>query len=114
MLILPTSLWKIGMTKKEIDSKIDDIIEFSEVGEFIDTPVKRYSSGMFVKLAFSVAIRLRNSSPNASASLTGFAPSITKTPSLSRNFLSESDFISLISAFCFEVIIGLPLEVKPS
>ena len=45
----------LGMTKKEIDSKLEDIIEFSECREFIDTPVKRYSSGMYVKLAFSVA-----------------------------------------------------------
>ena len=48
----------LGMTKKEIDSKIEDIIEFSECRQFIDTPVKRYSSGMYVKLAFSVAAHL--------------------------------------------------------
>ena len=48
----------LGMTKKEIDRKIEDIIEFSEVRQFIDTPVKRYSSGMYVKLAFSVAAHL--------------------------------------------------------
>ena len=48
----------LGMTKGEIDAKMEDIIEFSEVRDFIDTPVKRYSSGMFVKLAFSVAAHL--------------------------------------------------------
>jgi len=46
------------MTKAEIDSKMEDIIEFAEVRDFIDTPVKRYSSGMYVKLAFSVAAHL--------------------------------------------------------
>ena len=50
----------LGMSKAQIDSKLEDIIEFSEVGEFIDTPVKRYSSGMYVKLAFSVAVHLQS------------------------------------------------------
>lgn len=45
----------LGMTKKEITSKIDDIIEFSGCQRYIDTPVKRYSSGMTVRLAFAVA-----------------------------------------------------------
>ena len=48
----------LGMTKAEIDSKLDDIIAFSECADFIDTPVKRYSSGMYVKLAFAVAAHL--------------------------------------------------------
>lgn len=48
----------LGMTKREVDSKIESIIDFSECRQFIDTPVKRYSSGMYVKLAFAVASHL--------------------------------------------------------
>ena len=48
----------LGMSTQEVDKKINDIIEFSECERFIDTPVKRYSSGMYVKLAFAVAAHL--------------------------------------------------------
>lgn len=48
----------MGMKKKEIDRKFDEIIEFSGVSRFLDTPVKRYSSGMYVRLAFAVAAHL--------------------------------------------------------
>ena len=47
-----------GLNKKEIDERIDDIIEFSELEEFIDNPVRTYSSGMYMRLAFSVAINV--------------------------------------------------------
>ncbi len=48
----------LGMTRDEIVSKFDEIVEFSEISEFLDTPVKRYSSGMYVRLAFAVAAHL--------------------------------------------------------
>ena len=47
-----------GLTRKEIDSRLDQIIEFSELKDFIDNPVRTYSSGMYMRLAFSVAINV--------------------------------------------------------
>ena len=47
-----------GLTRKEIDDRINEIIEFSELGEFIDNPIRTYSSGMYMRLAFSVAINV--------------------------------------------------------
>jgi ABC-2 type transport system ATP-binding protein len=47
-----------GLTKKEIDARLDDIVSFSELEEFIDNPVRTYSSGMYMRLAFSVAINV--------------------------------------------------------
>jgi ABC-2 type transport system ATP-binding protein len=48
----------LGMTKDEIEERFDQIVEFSEIGEHIDQEVKHYSSGMFMRLAFSVAIHV--------------------------------------------------------
>lgn len=47
-----------GLTRKEIDNRLKEIIEFSELGEYIDNPVRTYSSGMYMRLAFSVAINV--------------------------------------------------------
>jgi len=49
----------LGMTRREIDASLDEIVGFAELSEFIDTPVKFYSSGMFVRLGFAVAVQAR-------------------------------------------------------
>lgn len=49
----------LGMSKKEVDEKFDKILEFADIGDFIDSPVKHYSSGMFVRLGFAVAAHLK-------------------------------------------------------
>lgn len=49
----------LGMTRAEVRARFDEIVEFAEVGPFVDTPVKRYSSGMYVRLAFAVAAHLQ-------------------------------------------------------
>lgn len=50
----------LGMTKREITQKFDEIVAFAEIEKFLDTPVKRYSSGMYVRLAFSIAAHLES------------------------------------------------------
>lgn len=49
----------VGLKKKEIDEKLEEIIEFAELGEFVDTPVRFYSSGMYVRLGFAIAANIR-------------------------------------------------------
>lgn len=48
----------IGFSKEEIDAKLQDILDFADIGDFIQQPVKTYSSGMFVRLAFAIAINV--------------------------------------------------------
>ena len=48
----------IGFSREEIDAKMQDILDFADIGDFVHQPVKTYSSGMFVRLAFAVAINI--------------------------------------------------------
>lgn len=49
----------LGMSKKEVEKRFDDIVDFAEIRDFVDTPLKNYSSGMQVRLAFSIAIQMK-------------------------------------------------------
>ena len=48
----------LGFSEEEIDSRLDEILSFADIGDFVNQPVKTYSSGMFVRLAFAVAINI--------------------------------------------------------
>ena len=54
----------LGMRRREIQAKFDEIVEFAEIEKFLDTPVKCYSSGMYVRLAFAVAAHLEPDDPD--------------------------------------------------
>ena len=54
----------LGMSRREIARRFDEIVDFAEIEQFLDTPVKRYSSGMYVRLAFAVAAHLEPGDPD--------------------------------------------------
>ena len=103
----------LGMTRAEIQRKFDEIVAFAEVGRFIDTPVKRYSSGMYVRLAFAVAAHLEpeilivdevlavgDSSSRRSASARW-----ATSPSEGRTVLFVSHNMAAISTLCSRAIL---------
>ena len=54
----PIRIYEMGFSKEEIDARLQDILDFADIGDFVHQPVKAYSSGMFVRLAFAVAINI--------------------------------------------------------
>ena len=103
----------LGMSKREVDLKFDEIVDFSGVEKFIDTPVKRYSSGMRVRLAFSVAAHLEPEillidEVLAVGDLEFQTKCIGKMDEISkvgRTILFVSHNMAAISAFCHRVIL---------
>ena len=102
----------LGLSKKEIDEKIDEIIDFAEIGEFIDMPVQNYSSGMSVRLGFSIASSL---SPDVlildevlAVGDIGFViKCLNRVKELSSNaaVILVSHSMQSISSFCSRVIV---------
>jgi len=98
----------LGMTRAEITRRFDDIVEFSEVSNYIETPVKFYSSGMYVRLAFSVAAQLDVDVQIIDEVLTvgdiGFLAKsrkkIEEIASTGRTVIIVSHMIDMISEFC--------------
>ena len=75
----------IGFSKKEIDAKMDDILNFADIGDYVHQPVKTYSSGMFVRLAFAVAINIE--------------------PEIGKTIVFVSHDLSSISKYCDRVVL---------
>ncbi|MBN2119596.1 MAG: ABC transporter ATP-binding protein [Candidatus Omnitrophica bacterium] len=120
----------LGMTKKEIDEKFDSIVEFSGVEEFIDTPVKRYSSGMMARLGFSIAAHVDPDillvdevlSVGDAAFRAKCAQKMRELLDLDVTIVLVSHNLSLIQSLCKRVILleggkvkeeGVPEEVIP-
>jgi len=104
----------LGMKRREITRKMDEIIEFSEIEQFIDTPVKRYSSGMYVRLAFAVAASLDSDILIADEVLavgdTGFqAKCLKKMNDVSkeqgRTILYVSHMLATVQTLCTKAIL---------
>jgi len=115
----------LGMRKAEVAGKLERIVEFAEIGDFIDTPVKRYSSGMYVRLAFSVAAHLESEillvdevlavgDANFQRKCMGRMQEVGKT---GRTILFVSHNMTAINSICPQTICledGLVEEIGPS
>ena len=120
----------LGMSRAEIRKKFDEIVDFAEVEKFLDTPVKRYSSGMYVRLAFAVAAHLEPEILIVDEVLAGGDAQVQKkglgkmedvSKNEGRTVLFVSHNMQIINSFCSSsillekgkvVIVGLTSEIK--